>query len=210
MSRRGALAGTLVLAALGFVAFEAIEGHDPFATAITRHLRAMKDRAAVPDSVADIRFTEFVALPRHLPLAAYAGIERRGVRMEGWVQRIHHSRDGDLHLEVVPSPRTATGSDTVDCAAEITPHWQRHGPEWRDAAIIAALHPRVDDARVSDRAPARVRLTGWLLYDAIWDNVILRHVHMRPSHRLTSWEIHPVTRIEIWSDSLRRFEDFAR
>jgi hypothetical protein len=210
VSRRGALAGALVLAALGFVAFEAIEGHGPFATAITRHLRAMKDRTAAPDSVADIRFTEFVALPRHLPLAAYGGIERRGVRMEGWVQRIHHSRDGDLHLEVVPSARTATGSDTVDCAAEITPAWQRRGPEWRDAAIIAALHPRVDGARVSDRAPTRVRLTGWLLYDAIWDNVILRHVHLRPSHRLTSWEIHPVTRIEIWSDSLRRFVDFAR
>jgi hypothetical protein len=211
VSRGEALLGAAaLLVLLGFAAYEGIEGHGPLAVAITRHLRAMKDRASAPDSAADIGFAEFVALPRRQPLAAYAAIERRGVRMEGWVQRIHHSRDGDLHLEMVASPRTATGSDTLDCAAEITPEWQRRGPRWRDAAIIAALHPRVDGARVSDQAPARVRLSGWLLYDAIWDNPILSRIHLRKSHRLTSWEIHPVTSIEIWSDSLRRFVDFAR
>lgn len=210
MTWGAAVAAMALVAGLGFGAWEGIEGHGPLSTASTRHLRVEKDRATAPDSVTNLRFEAWVALPRHLRLAEYAAIEQRGVRMDGWVQRIHHSRDGDLHLEVVSSPRTANGSDTLDCAAEITPQWQRRGPEWRDAAIIAALHARVDGARTGDQAPARVRLTGWLLYDAVWDNAILRHVHLHKSHRLTSWEIHPVTRVEIWSDSLARFVDFAR
>jgi hypothetical protein len=29
-------------------------------------------------------------------------------------------------------------------------------------------------------------------------------------HHLTSWEIHPVTRVEVWSDSLGRYEGIPR
>jgi len=58
-----------------------------------------------------------------------------------------------------------------------------------------------------DGGPRRVRLTGWLTYDFPYEGA-----HNRPGFppRIASWEIHPVTRIELWDDTLAAFVDYPR
>ena len=61
-----------------------------------------------------------------------------------------------------------------------------------------------------DAGPRRVRVSGWLLYDSQYD---ARHSSWALAHgavRVTGWEIHPVTRIEIWDDALAAWAEVAR
>ena len=60
------LAGALALAvgAVGLLGYLRVVGKGPFATPAERHLRAMKDRVAAPDSFAPIGFDGMIALPR--------------------------------------------------------------------------------------------------------------------------------------------------
>lgn len=58
----------------------------------------------------------------------------------------------------------------------------------------------------------RARLTGWLL-DDFWNDPDRFPWSIWPhgaARRLSGWEIHPVTRIELWDDSLRRYVELAR
>ena len=55
----------------------------------------------------------------------------------------------------------------------------------------------------------RVRVSGWLMYDWQHDKPFEAHREGRTAPRLTGWEIHPVTRIEAWNDTLERFVDVA-
>src|SRR5262245_62238271 len=64
-----------------------VHGWGPWTSAATRHLRALKDRARAPDTVEAMTFSEFAALPRGLPWAAMGSIGRRGVGVEGGVDR---------------------------------------------------------------------------------------------------------------------------
>jgi hypothetical protein len=59
-----------------------------------------------------------------------------------------------------------------------------------------------------------VRISGWLLYDFEYDAPYRTQRHAlisgARSTRLTGWEIHPVTRIEVWDDSTRDFVEIPR
>ena len=62
--------------------------------------------------------------------------------------------------------------------------------------------------------PPRVRISGWLMYDFQYDAPFLPQkapILPGPAHRrLTGWEIHPVTRIEIWDEARKDFVDYPR
>ena len=200
-------------------------GESPISGGDERHLREMKERTFAPDTVVPYSFAAFVALPHGRPLVEFAAIERRGVSLEGYVEHAELSSDGDYHLSLgpppphpptVPSP-TPPPSSTVFLpilTAELTPRWQRGSTTWQWEPLLAALRPQTRGGLPWPSRPRRVRVSGWLLYDFQYDEPFLKnqrpHLPAATPYRLTGWEIHPVTRLELWDDSLLAFVEYPR
>ena len=201
---------SLLLGAAALAAYLHIMGHGPLAGAPARHMRALKDRRAAPASVSVFTLAEFAALPHRVSLAGYAPLERRGVTTEGYVQRFMRAVDDDYHLELAPTPRAPGGPDTVYATAEITPAFRRDSQRWGYEALVAAFRPTRGGATPWDAGPRRVRVSGWLLYDYPYDAPPSEWEKRMGSPRISGWEIHPVTHIELWDDSLRRYVDLPR
>jgi hypothetical protein len=183
-------------------------GTAPWSTRPERHLRAMKQRTAVPDRYETITFAEMTALPRDATFDQYAAIERRAVSLEGYVQRIVHSPDTDIHLDFTDTVDVETRRLQPFLSAEVSPEWHLDSPRWRFERLVALFRPTMGGPTRWDQPPVRARLSGWLLYDYPHDEDE-KAVPGFPKH-LTRWEIHPVTRIETWDDSLRRFVELPR
>jgi hypothetical protein len=210
-------AAALAAALLLLLAYFHLVGRGPFASAAARHLRAMKGRTAEPAAFTPYAFPDFAALPHGAPLPRYAPIERRAVALEGYVTGMLHASDGDVHLEIGTEPRH-DAAEGLYVTGEITPAIRRLHPGWTYERLQQAFRPVSNPA--FDRPSARVRISGWLLYDfqydglpdtsdairALWNrtNPTRHRVAGRASTwpRLTGWEIHPVTDVEVWDDSL--------
>jgi hypothetical protein len=190
------LAGTATLAG-GL----ALIGELPGQPAAARHLRAMKRRVESPLAVTPARLEDFLALPYRPALAARAAIEGRAVSFEGWTQRIILAGDGDLHLELAPSPRAVGAFDTAYVTAEITPRWRAGAPGWSFDRIVEALRPPHGGTTAWDGGATRVRVSGWLLDDYQYDRRPSPWTLAHGAPRVSGWEIHPVTRIERWDDA---------
>jgi hypothetical protein len=104
--------------------------------------------------------------------------------------------------------------------AEITLMMRRRHPGWTFPRLYDAFRPNLGIGPRWDAPTRRVRLTGWLLYDFQYDGLrrqtdpvrMLWNLYglprpYRPAGlisiwpRLSGWEIHPVTRIEVWDDT---------
>ncbi len=199
-------AALTLLAGLGaLAAYLHVMGRFPTASVAARHLRTMKDRVTPPDSVAKSSYDAFAAMPRHLPLAEFAPRERRAVSLEGYVQRMLRAADDDIHLEVAPLPRRPGDPNLRYVTAEITPQWRAGSQRWGYERLLQAFRPNTGGVTPWDSGTRRVRVSGWLLYDYEYEGA-----SGYGPIRLSSWEIHPVTRIELWSDSLGRYTDYPR
>lgn len=189
------LAGAAVLwIALGIL------GEAPLSAPESRHLRAAKKRLAVPASYTPYALADFQALPHGIALEWRERRERTAVSFEGWNQRMMMAGDGDAHLELVSSERAPGGRDTVYVTAEITPPFRRHGG-WNYGRLLALFRPNHGGQTPWEQGPARVRVSGWLLYDYQYDHVPTSWSLQNAAPRATGWEIHPVTRIERWDDA---------
>jgi len=220
---RLAALGALVLSLATVAAYLHVVGRGPFAAPAARHLRTMKERTLPPAAVAPLRFARFGALPHAAPLASYAKLERQAVSLDGYVSGMIRSSDGDIHLEITAAPRRPGGPERVYVTGEVTPAFQRSGG-WSYESLRQAFRP-VTGGPSFDRVPARVRIAGWLLYDwqydgrpttdpmrELWNRIRPVHKRTRPAQRahsiwprLTGWEIHPVTAIEVWDAGSGRF-----
>jgi len=180
-------------------------GKLPWSAAPKRSLREMKERTTSPGHFEPTTFAAMAALPRHVPLAECVAIEGRAVSLEGYAQRMLRAADGDIHLDFADT-LAADGHLVPYLSAEITPQWHL-GTRWRFERLVALLRPFIVDPVRFDVRPRRVRVSGWLLYDYPYEDE--RAVFGFPLH-VTLWEIHPVTRIETWDDSLARFVEFPR
>jgi hypothetical protein len=212
---------TLLLAYLQLI------GESPLSSRTSRHLRSMKERTARPDTVTTFGFADFRALPLGAPLAHYAAFERRAVSLDGYVAGLVRSSDGDIHLEITAIPRAPGDRETLYVTGEVTPAFQR-SEGWSLERLRQTFLP-VDGGPRFDRPTPRVRIQGWLLYDWQYDGLPdrdpLRELwnRVRPSDRreprrikptpiwprLTGWEIHPVTAIEVWDDAAGNFRRLA-
>lgn len=198
----------LALGATVLLAFLHTLGKGPFAALEMRHLRDMKDRTAVPAAYAEYGYEDFARLPHRLSVAEYSALERQGVALEGYVQRMLRASDGDTHLEIVPEPDSA-GALRMYVTAEVTPAFARGSDRWHYAGLAAALRPFHATETAWSGGPRRVRLRGWLLYDFQYDDSLgIWSGAVNP--RMTGWEIHPVTGIALWDDALGRFVEYAR
>jgi len=128
---------TLALGAAALLAFLHEMGLSPTASVAARHLRAMKDRVAMPGAVAPATYDAIAALPRHAPLAQVAALEQHAVSLEGYVQRMLRAADGDVHLEMVPVARMPDDGNLRYVTAEITPRWRRGSTNWSFARLAS-------------------------------------------------------------------------
>jgi hypothetical protein len=206
---RLAAALAFLFGAAGLLLYLHIIGKGPTAPLAARHLREMKDRIDPPEHPRPVTSTAFDSLPGDWSVAEYSALENGGVTLEGYVQRMIRASDGDVHLEIAPTLRLPLGPDTAYVTGEITDLWRRHRPALTWERLAAVFRPNSGLATPWAAGPARVRLTGWLLFD--FQNNTLPSAYSRThGARISAWEIHPVTRIERWSDRAGRFEDVAR
>jgi hypothetical protein len=82
----------------------------------------------------------------------------------------------DIHLWLGEAPDQSIADAVV---VEITPRYRALRPRW---------HP--DTIRTLMESGRRVRVSGWLMLDELHPEL----VHLR---RVTLWEIHPITRLEV-------------
>ncbi len=175
-----------------------------------RHLRAMKDRLEAPAALRDMTMDDFAALPRGAPKAVHMSLERQGVRMAGWVQRILLSGDGDVHLELAEHRRSSTDRDTVYVVCEVSPLWRARSRGWAYDSLLVAFRPNRGGPTPWAAGPSRVRVSGWLLYDHPYDKPVSDWLLEHGSVRRTGWEIHPVTGIELWDEAAQAWQVLAR
>jgi hypothetical protein len=201
-------AALTLIAGLGtLLAYLHVMDRLPTAAPAARHLRAMKDRTDLPATADSVSYAAIEALPRHGTLAAYAPLEQRAVSLDGYVQRMLRAGDDDIHLEIEPLPRRPGDGNVRYVTGEITPLWRRGSATWTYERLAAVFRPTVGAVTSWDQGTRRVRITGWLLYDYQYEDVA------GPGYgppRVSSWELHPVTRIELWNDSLRAFAEYPR
>jgi hypothetical protein len=84
---------------------------------------------------------------------------------------------GDTHVYLVD---TQNAANTHAAFAEVTPRWLSANPSWTQPALHALA-----------ASGARVRITGWLMYDEEHHDMIVKKL------RGTLWELHPITNIEV-------------
>ena len=197
--------GTLVL-----VSALALLGEAPGGPPEGLHLRRMKERVSRPADVRRMTLADFMALPHGLPLARRGALENHGVSIEGWNQRMMLAGDGDLHLEITPAPRGPDSPDTAYVTAEMTPRWRTGHRGWSYDRLVDVFRPNRGGTTRWDGGPHRVRVTGWLLYDYQYDAIPSPWSLAHGSCRVSGWEIHPVTRIELWDEALAGWTEVAR
>ena len=90
----------------------------------------------------------------------------------------------DWHIAITEGHRDPMGAGMV---VEPTPRFVRRHPGW----LRRNLAERTGDQRSRSDS---VRITGYLFYDPD------HRPHIRQGYRFTMWELHPVTRIEIFRD----------
>jgi hypothetical protein len=163
-------------------------------------LNELKNRSAVPSSAAAHSISGILNLPdpgvtNRLPrdkwtnaqLSKVDAHEKQGIVVQGVL--IAFKREGlercncrksdlnDFHLWLAARGDLAKEEAMV---VEVTPRWRNANPSWSEAAL-----------KQLKKARAKVRITGWLLYDQ-------DHLNEIGNSRATVWEIHPITKIEVF------------
>lgn len=197
----------LALGTLLFVVYLGVAGKGPLANESERHIRQLKDRTASPARVAPTTFEAMAALPRSRPLAEYAALEREAVSLEGYVQRMVRAPDGDIHLDFAPATQGPDGPLLPYLSGEITPQWHLGSRTWRFETLGREFRPNYGGVTAWEGGARRARLSGWRLYDFEYEGAPPQYGF--PS-RVTNWEIHPVTRIEVWDDATAAFVEIPR
>lgn|GEM_PF-592970 len=164
-----------------------------------RYLREVKNRTEVPAQYEALTFAQLLALPA-LPRVyedgdwdAVRAHAARAVSLEGYVGEVRRVGDGwnygplpwqgdvHVHLRDQPQPRCfPDGPRGGQIVTEVTPHFQPPRTGWSDEALWDLCLRQV-----------RVRISGWLMHD-------YQHLDGVGRWRASAWEIHPVTKIEVW------------
>ena len=114
-----------------------------------------------------------------------------------------------MHLELVEAP--PAGEPVPYVTAEITPQWHRGAPAWGFESLRATFRTGSGGGVTRFAEPARrVRLSGWLMYDYQFETRAADLTRVPFAQRAAGWEVHPVTRIEIWDDARAAFVEVQR
>lgn len=174
-----------------------VNGESPLTGRLTDHLAVQQRRTEIPAAYAPIDYRFFAQLPTPeirtvSDLAAVEEVERNAVALTGYIVRVipvpihlagRRATDWEfhLHLRVGPARRCEYQDDARNLVTVVTPSFQPPRTGWDLEALYDLC-----------REQARVRLSGWLLYD------YLSRARAGRS-RASAWSIHPVTQIEVWN-----------
>lgn len=166
-----------------------------------RALDRAKDRAVAPD---DAHIDRSVTLDAMLAPGddRHRFVAGRGAEIDGWVVGVQvggvelancfarNPKARDTHIELAVRQGAARTERVI---VEVTPRWRgvmrASGADWSTDALRTALIGR------------RVRVRGWLLFDATHDDAAAhsdpRDTRGEPNWRATAWELHPITAITL-------------
>jgi hypothetical protein len=163
-------------------------------------LNHAKNRTDAPTgTIKNKKFGQIAAMESSEPSTWSQGADRSSlealgegtaVRMEAFLIKVKHytkpsetcncklplEENNDFHLVLGNTPETTEDNSLT---AEMTPRVRLHDhPEWTYAKLQQLAGSEI-----------KIRVTGYLMLDT-------QHLHGGP-HRLTNWEIHPVTEFEV-------------
>ncbi len=108
-------------------------------------------------------------------------------------------RDTDWHIALVADPSETEDRSVV---VEPTPRTKRHNSGWDPKAVAKLAVRRKPSSPRDEQNAARVRVTGFLMLDPVHPDHIkgkcTSNCAGKRFFRATLWEIHPVTRIEVF------------
>ena len=181
-----------------------------------------KLRLGAPASYAAMTLKDMIDLQPGCPFddsqaADIDRVERRGASVEGYLVKVdqladgktyaHLLRRGDIHLEISSAPDFhPAGSSAQRVICEITVAFQWRHKRW-SLEGLAPLAGVVSDSLIAHTYPggtpggARVRISGYLLDDFV-------HCAAVGLSRASAWEIHPITKLEVWSPKFKSFVPF--
>jgi Bacterial SH3 domain len=160
-----------------------------------------KNRTDVPDSYHEVPFDAVASLPYPHPaptnrqqwtnqqLDAIKPYEGVAISVVGYIAALKpegkestncgwtKASEVDWHIPVVRQPGQGEPDAVV---TETTPRIRASHPKW----MIPTLTSSKDNQ-------TQVRISGWLMLDPV-------HVNHLGRFRTTLWEIHPITKIEVW------------
>jgi hypothetical protein len=131
-----------------------------------------------PEQIAEITPFEGEAVRTTGYLVAYK--PQSGGKGEGTNCHLSAAADTDTHMALVDGVGEAEKTSVV---IEFTPRFLKAHPHWNKSV----LSPWINEDNP-------VRISGWLMLDPDHRNHLDRF-------RSTLWEIHPITKIEVWSDN---------
>jgi len=120
---------------------------------------------------------EGVAISGYLLMAKKGGVDpancndKKRRNFQLWIAKIP-----ETHKKLVKSERAEA------VVAELTPLWQARHPGWSLRTLEKLA-----------KQGSKIRISGWAFYNA-------EHPEEIGKTRATLWEVHPVTRIEVWNN----------
>ncbi len=157
---------------------------------------SQKNRVTIPSHYESLTFVDFLALPsfhgeyEQSDWTTVRAYNQRGVSLEGYIAEVPPSTGGTIHLHLrdARQPRCFPGGPRqTQLVANVTPAFQPPKTGWSHDALFDLC-----------RNQTRVRLSGWLLHD-------YQGVRDVEDGRGSAWEIHPVTKIEVWDLTGKRW-----
>jgi len=161
------------------------------------YLDDKKTRVTIPSHYERLTFSGFLALPSldaeydQSDWTTVRAYTQRAVSLEGYIVELMPSRDGDIRADLrdTRQPRCFPGGQRqAQLVARVTPAFQPPKTGWSYDVLLDLCQRQ-----------AGVRLSGWLLHD-------FQHVKDVGDGRGSAWEIHPVTKIEVWDPTRQRWE----
>ncbi len=158
-------------------------------------LNRLKNRDSMPSKVKELTVNEFIKLSDAQRLK-----NEDGIALVGYVLGAKQSgaespncgseTDRDWHVwigndkpEIGANPKTLRSNSVV---VEPTPRTIRANRTWNLKTLLKL-----------SKQGAKVRITGWVMYDP-------EHPSEIGKTRGTIWEVHPVTKIEVWNGGVWR------
>jgi len=171
----------------------------------------LKNRTDVPSAYHDVSWSALRDLPVQGSWAiSHAGLGRTGSDLVFSYQSL------PIRVAAFISKSKAEGREAANCESNLPSRvdWVLDLSAQRDApqgmAVVAEVTPRIrtghprwtlDQLKHISTAGDSVRVSGWLLFDGAHGNQMSQFRgpgDTLQKSRVTLWEIHPVTKIEVW------------
>ncbi len=176
-----------------------------------------KNRIEIPCTYSTITIEQILALkslPKNVrtlpagdqPITYLQGLESKSVMSEGYLAMVKRSAEEttnctsstrkDLHVELLAADAGDPKNQRYKVVVtEVTPWFGENHTSWAETDLGQYASYKGGYNGNMLRPPTKVRIYGWLFFDNAHADA-----HSVGNWRGTAWEIHPITRIEVWEN----------